>query len=305
MDNITQLQADIKVFPDFSDVNIRMKPYFDYLLKMNPPMASEYTFTNIFIWRHMYQFRLCLMGDALCIKGIDRNGLEFFLIIAKDVNAYIDTIKHLSTIYKKNGSVLRLFRVEERFIQPLKHALPSLSEEYDRDNADYVYLTSDLIELKGRRYDGKRNHIKHFKEKYTYEYADMSGGFIEDCILLTETWYNNKNDERLEPDVIATKEALTHYAELGLFGGTIIIDGKVKAFSIAEQLNQDTAVIHIEKYDPSCEGITQVINQQLCEHTCMNYKYINREQDLGSPGLRRSKSSYNPVSILKKYKITV
>lgn len=304
MDNSARLQADIKRYPDFSDVDIRMKPYFDDLLGMNPPMASEYTFTNVFIWRHAYRFKLCLLDEALCIKGTDRSGLDFFMVIAKDTDAYTDTIKHLASLTVKDGGVLRLFRVEERFVAPLKQAVPTLAEEYDRDNSDYVYLAADLRELKGRKYDGKRNHIKHFKDHYVHAYADMSDRYREDCLLLTETWYRSKNDERLLPDVIATKEALTHYTELGLFGGVILIDGAVKAFSLAEQLNPDTAVIHIEKYDAAYEGITQTINQQLCEHACMRYTYINREQDLGSPGLRKSKSSYNPVQILRKYRMS-
>jgi hypothetical protein len=305
MEMISVLQTRIKVFRDFSEMDIQMKPYFDELLKLNPPQGSEYNFTNIFIWRHLYRFRVCLVGDTICIKGTDRNGIESFIIIAKDTDAYINTVKYLVAAYKREGKTFNMFRVEERFIELLKQAFPSMTYENDRDNADYVYSASDLIGLKGRKYDGKRNHIKKFKGKYVYEYADITDRLIGDCIKLTETWYVTKNDPSLEPDVIATKEALTHFTELGLKGSAIVIDGSVRAFSIAEPLNPDTAVIHIEKYDPAYEGIPQIINQQLCEHVCGAYKYINREQDLGNQGIRRSKLSYNPVFILNKYRVRI
>jgi hypothetical protein len=298
-------QTPIKVFPDFSDIEIQMKPYFDELLRLNPPQGSEYNFTNIFIWRHLYRFRVCRVGDSLCIKGTERSGIESFIIIAKDSDAYMNTVKYLAAAYQREGKTFNMFRVEERFLELLKQAFPSMTYENDRDNADYVYLAADLTGLKGRKYDGKRNHIKKFKGKYVYEYADITGRLTGDCIKLTETWYTMKNDPSLEPDVVATKEALTHFAELGLKGSAIIIDGVVKAFSITEPLNTDTAVIHIEKYDSAYEGIPQVINQQLCEHVCGAFKYINREQDLGNEGLRRSKMSYNPIFILNKYSIHI
>ena len=195
--------------------------------------------------------------------------------------------------------------MEERYLERLKQAFPSMVYEDDRDNADYVYLASDLIGLRGRKYDGKRNHIKKFKEKYTYEYSDMSERLTEDCIRLAETWYHSKHDPSLEADLLATREALTHFSQLGLKGSAILIDGAVRAFSITEPLNPDTAVIHIEKYDPAYEGLPQVINQQLCEHICGVYTYINREQDLGNEGLRRSKMSYNPAFILNKYRVCI
>lgn len=305
MDYTIAARTPINTFPDFVDVDIKMKQYFDELLRINPPHASEYIFTNIFIWRYLYKFKVCLLDSSFCVKGIDRSGMEFFMIIAKDITAYMDAIKHLSSVYKSDGKSLKLFRVEERLIEPLKREFPSMSYEYDRDNSDYIYLSSDLAGLKGRKYDGKRNHIKRFKNNYIFDYKPITEEFIDDCVRLTELWYRTKGDEGLTPDIVATKEALTNYTALGLKGGVIIIDGQVKAFSIAEQLNSETAVIHIEKYDSAYEGISQMINQQLCANTCSAYKYINREQDMGIEGLRKSKLSYNPVLILNKYRISI
>ena len=302
---VSEPQAQIKVFPDFSGIDIQMKPFFDELIRLNPPQGSEYNFTNLFIWRHLYGFRVCLVDGALYVKGTDRSGTEFSLIMAKDAETYIHAVGYLADAYKKEGKKLSLSRVEERYLELLKQAFPSMVYEDDRDNADYVYLASDLIGLRGRKYDGKRNHIKKFKEKYTYEYSDMSERLTEDCIRLAETWYHSKHDPSLEADLIATREALTHFSQLGLKGSAILIDGAVRAFSITEPLNPDTAVIHIEKYDPAYEGLPQVINQQLCEHICGVYTYINREQDLGNEGLRRSKMSYNPAFILNKYRVCI
>ncbi|MGC8684732.1 MAG: DUF2156 domain-containing protein [bacterium] len=299
------LQTQISTFPVFTDIDIKMKPYFDELLRLTQPMASEYTFTNIFIWRHLYKFKVSLIGHNLCIKGVDRDGEENLMLIASDPDAYIEAVRNILDVYKQTHKILNLFRVEERYVDLLKQFFPSVLYELDPDNADYIYLTSDLIELKGRKYDGKRNHIKRFKQKYMYEYMSLTPELIDECMELTEKWYNSKNDPSLQSDVIATKEALKYFTELNVKGGAILIDGHVRAFSIAEPLNSNTAVIHIEKYDPAYDGISQTINQQLCEHECSSYKYINREQDLGNQGLRKAKLSYHPVVILNKYKIHI
>lgn len=305
MDVVQNLKINIETFPNFTNLDITMKPCFDEFFKFNQPMASEYNFTNIFIWQHVYKFKVSFIENSLCIKAIDRNGEECLMIVAKDLNTYIHTIKILLAYYKQFNKGLTLFRIEERYVNFLKQFFPSMNYELDRDNADYIYLVSDLIELKGRKYDGKRNHIKRFKQKYVYEYSSLTKDYIEECMALTDKWYNSKHDHSIEPDVIATKMALMNLTQLNLRGGVILIDGSVRAFSIVEQLNNDTVVIHIEKYDPEYEGISQVINQLLCEHECSQYKYINREQDLGNQGLRKAKLSYHPVIILNKYKVRI
>ncbi|MCL4479324.1 MAG: phosphatidylglycerol lysyltransferase domain-containing protein [Deltaproteobacteria bacterium] len=303
---LTRYAESIPVFPEFAEIDIKMKPYFDRILRLNPPQASEYDFTNMFIWRHFYKFKAGLVNESICIKGLDKDGKGFFMFIAKDIESYVDTVKHIVSFYKNTGDEpIQLFRVEERFIEPLQHAFPDIRYEEDRDNYDYIYLASDLIELRGRKFDGKRNHIKKFKNHYTYTYERITDQLINSCIFLTDKWYSNKGNPLLKDDVIATKEALINFNTLGLTGGTIIVDDNVIAFCIAEGLNPDTAVGHIEKFDPSYEGIPQVISNEFCIHELSHYKYINREQDLGHEGLRKAKLSYHPVQILKKYRVFI
>jgi hypothetical protein len=99
----------------------------------------------------------------------------------------------------------------------------------------------------------------------------------------------------------AVREALTCYEELGYQGGAIVINSAVEAFSLGEPLNEDTAVIHIEKANPEIPGLYAAINQLFCLNTWSNFTYINREQDMGSEGLRKAKESYYPRHMVDKY----
>ena len=103
----------------------------------------------------------------------------------------------------------------------------------------------------------------------------------------------------------AVKEILKTYTGLEVQGAVITIENKVVAFTIGQMLNDDTAVVHIEKADPEIPGLYPVINQQFCENNWKNVKYINREQDLGIPGLREAKLSYYPDHMVQKFRITL
>ena len=68
-------------------------------------------------------------------------------------------------------------------------------------------------------------------------------------------------------------------------------------------LNTDTMVIHMEKADPSVQGLYAMINQECCRNAWGDVQFINREEDMGESGLRKAKESYYPVRLVEKYKI--
>lgn len=98
-------------------------------------------------------------------------------------------------------------------------------------------------------------------------------------------------------------QALRNFTALEMQGGVIRIDGEVEAFTLGELLNKDTAVIHIEKANPEIRGLYAAINQQFCDQAWGRVPYLNREQDLGEPGLRTAKLSYHPHHLVEKFRI--
>jgi len=165
-----------------------------------------------------------------------------------------------------------------------------------------------LIELKGRKYHRKRNHIKQFQEKYSFQYIPLAPEWIPQCLQLQTEWCDLRDCEAspgLLNESLAIKEAFTHFEELGVKGGAILINGKVEAFTLGDPLNPETIVIHIEKANPAYEGLYPTINQAFLEHQGSGYTYVNREQDLGEEGLRKAKESYFPHHLVNKYTITL
>ena len=111
-------------------------------------------------------------------------------------------------------------------------------------------------------------------------------------------------DSGLASEDVAIKEIFSLIDILPVFGGVIFINGKIEAFTLAEKLVENTAVVHFEKANPEIDGLYQLINHWFCQNALKDYTYVNREQDLGIEGLRRAKQSYYPCKMVSKYKIT-
>jgi hypothetical protein len=169
-----------------------------------------------------------------------------------------------------------------------------------------VYRTEDLIQLAGKNYRAKRNHINYLLRTYRITYEPMNESHIGACLNMAVNWCEARRceeDLNLGSEWDATREALNNFSALGIEGGVVLVNGQVEAFTLGELLNQETAVVHIEKANTEIRGLYGVINQQFCENRWKGVPFINREQDLGEPGLRQAKLSYSPDHLVEKFSI--
>ena len=293
-------------FPQMRDLTLEDKPLFDQLFTRFPPVISEFTFTNFFIWRHAYRPKIGRFGKFLCLLSEQEKNSFFFPPIGEgDV---IECFQSLLQYLVGKDVLPKIARVPEAVVTQIDWKASGMKTELDRSQCDYVYLLQDLAELKGRKYHRKRNHIKQFQEKYSYEYIPLTPEWVPQCLQLQGEWCDLKNCDAnpgLRNESLATKEAFTHFEEIGVKGGAILINGKVEAFTLGDPLNPETIVIHVEKANPAYEGLYPTINQAFLEHEGSRYTYVNREQDLGEEGLRKAKESYFPHHMVNKYTITL
>ena len=301
-----ELPRSIPEFPDFKDIALEDKPVFDELFTRFPPVISEFTFTNLFIWRYAYQMKVSRFQNFLCLLS-DRGKDPFFFPTIGEGDV-IECYRMLLRYLEQKGGFPTAGRVPETVVNQINWEAAGMAAELDRSQCDYVYLALDLILLQGRRYHRKRNHIKQFKEKYSYQYIPISPEWIPECLRMEREWCNLRNCEvvpGLVNESVAIKEVFTHFEKLNIKGGAILINGKVEAFTFGEPLNPETVVIHIEKANSDYEGLYAVIHQAFLENHWSAFRYVNREQDLGEEGLRKAKESYFPHHMINKYRITL
>jgi len=174
----------------------------------------------------------------------------------------------------------------------------------DRDNFDYIYSVKELAELPGAKFHDKKNLVNQFKKKYKYVYRPICPDIVKQCLQLEEDWCRMRNcleNESSASEHTCIEELLTHFKELSLFGGAILIEGVIQAFTILQEMDSRTAVTHVEKANTKFKGAYQAINNFIAESIADKYAFLNREEDLGEPGLRKAKMSYNPIRFAEKY----
>lgn len=205
---------------------------------------------------------------------------------------------------KANEEVLKLHCVYRENEAWLEEHMPGKFEiEFDRDSADYIYECEKLIGLKGKKFHGKKNHVNKFTKTYDWVYEKITEENIDDCLAMLYKW-KEKNCEpgniEKHAEACVSENALRKREFLGLKGGLLRANGEVVAFALGEQINEDTLVVHIEKAFSEVPGAYAVINQQFLIHESGGLKYVNREDDVGEPGLRKAKLSYHPEFLVEK-----
>jgi hypothetical protein len=284
------------VFPEFKPVSLEDGDFIRSFLDAYPLGICEMNFPNILIWKDSEHPRYTLLNGNLCLLLEPTFEPAYFLppIGENDIER---------TILTCLSAAPRLSRVPEEFVRRYG---ASFKVEEDRDNFDYIYLAKDLAELKGKKFDGKRNRIRKFERECDHSYERLEKERVEDCRRLLLQWFEEKGngDPYMKAEKDAILEALALFEALGLVGGVVIVSGRVEAFTIGLRLSGDTAVIQIEIANPASPGLAQWINREFVRREWMAYRFINREQDVGVPGLRSAKLSYQPDHFVKKYNLS-
>lgn len=268
-----------------------------------PSRSCERTFANILLWSRHYPVTFAEIENTLVFRSVDEG--EAYTYPAGEPEDVKKTLDFLKKYTEERGLPLVLYLVTPEQFEQLEQWYPGRFEiEYERDDADYIYESEKLATLSGKKLHAKRNHMNKFKathENWTYE--TMSEENLEECFQMALKWRKENNcdeDEEKNAEMCVTLNALRLFQELELVGGVLKIDGEVVAFTLGEPVCEDTFVVHIEKAFADIQGAYPMINQQFVEHECMQYKYINREEDTGSEGLRKAKLSYRPVFLVEK-----
>lgn len=247
-------------------------------------------FTNIYMWRRVMNYRLLTVEGAPCLTGHygDHPTFCFLPDVADDekLRAVLEELR------REIGSPLLLRPLDAAKLSRVKRLYPDAEVIEARYMHDYIYLQSDLATLIGNRFHQKRNHVNNFEKKYDWEYLSVTPDRLP--LLRDAAAHLFEVDGRLPDEYGAILDCLDHFEELELKAGILLVDGTPIAYSIGEVMCDDTALIHIEKADRSFDGAYAMINK-LFAGEFADCTYINREEDMGIPGLRKAKTSYHPV----------
>ena len=285
----------IPVFPEFAPISLDMRDDLYPSLNMMKDGISEFTFSNLYLFRRVYGYRVSrIPGRTFLIEG-EKEGKSFFYVpcdlppreILDELMARRDYLKNLS----------------ESHAEAYRVSLEQWGYEVveDRDNFDYLYWRKDLAELSGKAYHKKRNLVNAFINSYDYEQKPLSADNVPDAIAVLDEWRAAKGEEG---DYAASREALERFEVLGMRGCVYYVDGQSAGWCLGEPIAKARMfAVHFEKACDRFKGIYQFINQAFAQALPASFKSVNREQDLGDEGLRQAKMTYRPYGFVKKYRV--
>jgi hypothetical protein len=286
-------------YPDFKPVGLEDQDVFKEYLEREPSDVCELAFANIFIWKDSERPRWTILNGSLCVL-VEPDFEDPYVLPPLGGERRPETIaaclRHAPRLSRVPGSFV------ERFGAGFK-------VEEDPGNFDYIYSRQELAELKGKKFDGKRNRIRKFESTFAhqFEYHLLTRADVPGCFRLLEDWFEEKRngDPYMRAERTAIIQALASFERLDLRGGVVKVGGRVEAFTMGGRLTPDMAVIPIEIANPGLVGLAQWINREFVSREGGGFTFINREQDMDVEGLRKAKLSYQPVRLVKKYNLTL
>lgn len=289
----------------FRKISIEDKALFDKYIKNCVNNNSESSFTTLFIWDAYYNMEIAEDDEFLYIRFNKKGKEAEYLFPIGDGNVN-KAVEKLIDCAKERGEKLSFALVSKENAEKLRCVLGDGFEyREERNCADYVYLTEKMISLSGKKLHSKKNHYNYFVENYNYEYVKVNDkALLDRCAQKAYELVLNKEKNKNSFEIGAMKAYFENYDKLNQTGAVLMVDDEIVAMSFGEKLNEDTALIQIELAVESYRGAYQAINRLFCLNEWADFKYVNREEDMGIEGLRRAKESYQPTLLTEKYFIT-
>lgn len=264
------------------------------ILKSTTGNNCQMSLGSIYNWGPDYNLEIAFYDDCLVTRTA-RNGKINYCF----PQGTGKKIKIIEKLLSENAS--SFYGLEKGDVDFLEKEFPGVFKiTENRDSADYIYLVSDLAELKGKKYHSKRNHIKYFEKNNDWIYEKLTLKNIPDCIKMTEKWIEENEDkleDGIDEELNAIKRAFDYFEKLGFIGSAVRVDGEVIAWTLGEKISEDTFCTHFEKAFASYRGAYPIINRELAKNELSAFTFVNREEDMGLDGLRKAKLSYHPVKL--------
>lgn len=290
---------------DFQRPQLSQKEEYDRILFACPPRGCEYSFANLYLWGMQ---QLVFTRDCVAFfSHFNGRSVYPYPIGPGDRRGVIEEILLDA---RQRGIPCRIVSMTEEDRAELEAWFPdTFLFRTDRDSFDYVYAVDDLADLKGRRFQKKRNHVNRFRAEHPgFEMQSLDCANMGLAQHMVNDWYRSRIREDSAGEYmlenIAMSRAFRHYEGLRMEGAVLLDGGEILAVTMGSRMGEDTFDIHFEKAREDMEGAYAAVNCEFARYLRLKYpevRYLNREDDVGLEGLRKAKLSYNPDHMIPKY----
>ena len=290
---------------DFKKLDIATIPEVRSFLKYMNANTCDYTIGGIYMWRKYFHMHYAIENGVYYSRLYDSQGKEYYnLPLSEDMEG---SLVHLADELRNRGKEINFCTVPEAFVPMFEKHFTIKSIQEQTDYFDYLYTTEALTTLQGKKYRSQRNLISQFeraveswslKEIRPEDIPAIRSFYLDCCVA-------QQDDPIAREEQEMVLEVLENFESYGMLGGCLIADDAIVGFSLGEILN-DTLFVHIEKASRGIKGTYQMLTYQMALRFAKGkVSFINREEDMGDPGLKKAKEAYHPIKMLKKFAIEV
>lgn len=297
----------------FRDPEIGDRQWVEERFRASGNQGCEYSFSTLFLWSGAYQQQVAPM-DGFVLERL-RGKLGAGYLFPAGSGPLEPVLSALEKDAAERGEPCRFFCVTPEQAERLEQLRPGqYAFQSDRDGWDYLYALDRLAGLGGKKLHGKRNHIRRFEESHPdWQVEQITMGNLAECAEMDLEWnrrYRSLDAAGEEAEARtrlderhAMSRAFAHYEALGMDGLLLRTGGKVVAFTMGSPISADTFDVHFEKAYGEIQGAYPMINREFARWLQANrpgVRWLNREDDMGLEGLRKSKESYYPDRMVEK-----
>lgn len=254
-----------------------------------------------FIWADFFKTEYVILDGTLLFKVEENGEVRYTYPLGEDPES---ALLYAENDAKKQGIPLSFFVFDEESLLRLRERYPECEAVEKRESFDYVYDYESLSTFKGKKLSGQRNHVNKFKRLYpNYSFEEVNENNKAELKAFFErfSYESEKKNAAIEAETKKIYELIESPKDYRQFGGILKVSGEIVGFSFAEIIGK-TMFVHIEKANIEYAGVYQMLVSSFASHFAREgVIYINREDDAGDEGLRKSKLSYHPIFLLKKY----
>ena len=297
----------------FRDPEIGDRQWVEERFRASGNQGCEYSFSTLFLWSGAYQQQVASM-DGFVLERL-RGKLGAGYLFPAGSGPLEPVLSALEKDAAERGEPCRFFCVTPEQAERLEQLRPGqYAFQSDRDGWDYLYALDRLAGLGGKKLHGKRNHIRRFEESHPdWQVEQITMDNLAECAEMDLEWnrrYRSLDAAGEEAEARtrlderhAMSRAFAHYEALGMDGLLLRTGGKVVAFTMGSPISADTFDVHFEKAYGEIQGAYPMINREFARWLQANrpgVRWLNREDDMGVEGLRKSKESYYPDRMVEK-----
>lgn len=291
---------------EFTKLGFEHIPLLKSYFKRQKRRICDCTVGSTMMWRDYFDNCFAVAEDTIIFRSRYLDGQYVFTVpIGENPEWMLDLAQQYC---REHGIDLEFSNVTPLDLDMLRDRWPDSKVESNRDWYDYLYEYQDLVDFAGKKYAAQRNHIRRFERDHpNWSFSRMTAKDTEEVKGFYEKLLSERTKESDTAMAESEKmfEVLERFEEYDFLGGILRADGQIVGVAMGE-IVRDTLFVHIEKADINYSGVyPKLVNCFAREFQREDVKFINREEDVGDLGLRKSKLSYRPLKLLEKYTVKV